>query len=463
IGELRDRNKALMGRVAQRRAALLERATRMTSVPRAELSRYLLAELDDLLTANARVASATVARRWELVVLRRHEQLYDGDTAHELAAMSAPMTALSEDGTLTGTCASEGVVSGIVKHVRSGSDARQVGEHHVMVAVGTDFDMMDGLRTCKGIITEEGGLLSHASVIARELAKPCLIGVGRALSLLPDGSEVELDATGARVRLRRVTSPTRSRGRRTVALAAATDPATFGPKAARLAQVKALGYPVMPGVVVPAGVRPDEVDRELADEIIATLETEAGHRGPLIVRSSATCEDLANQSAAGVFTSIPTAGDHESLTRAARDVLAAAHTQRVRAYFADPDQVKLALLIQPLLRQTLGGVAFSRDPRSGRLDPVVEASRAGASAVVSGSPQLRAVLARTEVRDATWAPDATTQCVLRYAASVACVLEELLAMPVDLEWGCSKDSFYVFQVRPITTVRYHQEPDTAAS
>lgn len=49
------------------------------------------------------------------------------------------------------------------------------------------------------IITEEGSLLSHASVVSRELKKPCLIGVPSATKKLHDGDRLELDATSGKI------------------------------------------------------------------------------------------------------------------------------------------------------------------------------------------------------------------------------------------------------------------------
>jgi pyruvate,water dikinase len=51
------------------------------------------------------------------------------------------------------------------------------------------------------IVTEEGGLLCHAAVIARELGLPAVIGAADAMSRIPDGATVEVDPVAGRVRL----------------------------------------------------------------------------------------------------------------------------------------------------------------------------------------------------------------------------------------------------------------------
>ena len=63
-----------------------------------------------------------------------------------------------------------------------------------MVALGTDFDLMNIMQRAGAIVTEEGGLLSHAAVISRELNIPCIINVKDATKILKDGDVIEVDA-----------------------------------------------------------------------------------------------------------------------------------------------------------------------------------------------------------------------------------------------------------------------------
>lgn len=57
------------------------------------------------------------------------------------------------------------------------------------------------LSMAGAIVTEEGGLLCHAAVIARELGLPAVIGAVDAMSLIPDGSTVEVNPTSGTVRV----------------------------------------------------------------------------------------------------------------------------------------------------------------------------------------------------------------------------------------------------------------------
>ena len=58
------------------------------------------------------------------------------------------------------------------------------------------------LAMAGAIVTEEGGLLCHAAVIARELGLPAVIGAAGAMTSIPDGATVEVDPARGRVLVR---------------------------------------------------------------------------------------------------------------------------------------------------------------------------------------------------------------------------------------------------------------------
>lgn len=64
----------------------------------------------------------------------------------------------------------------------------------IVVTIGTDRDMMDAIENAGAIITEEGGLTSHAAVIGLSLGIPVIVGVQSATTLFTDGQEITVDA-----------------------------------------------------------------------------------------------------------------------------------------------------------------------------------------------------------------------------------------------------------------------------
>ncbi|SOC03207.1 pyruvate kinase [Ureibacillus xyleni] len=64
----------------------------------------------------------------------------------------------------------------------------------ILVTVSTDREMMPIIENCTGIITEEGGLTSHAAVVGLSLGIPVIVGVNEATTLIRHGQEITMDA-----------------------------------------------------------------------------------------------------------------------------------------------------------------------------------------------------------------------------------------------------------------------------
>jgi pyruvate,water dikinase len=99
-----------------------------------------------------------------------------------------------------------GIGSGVHRGIaRVAIDADQVLETmepgDVLVAPFTAPTYNAVLAIAGGIVVQEGGLLSHAAVMARELAIPAVIGCRGAMALIGDGDLVEVDADGGEVRV----------------------------------------------------------------------------------------------------------------------------------------------------------------------------------------------------------------------------------------------------------------------
>ena len=71
----------------------------------------------------------------------------------------------------------------------------------VLVVRGTTPAYNVVLGCAAAVVTEEGGQLSHAAVIAREFGVPAVIGAAEALARIPDGSLVEVDPAEGRIRV----------------------------------------------------------------------------------------------------------------------------------------------------------------------------------------------------------------------------------------------------------------------
>jgi len=69
----------------------------------------------------------------------------------------------------------------------------------ILVAAWTAPTYNTVLSIAGAVVTEEGGVLCHAAVMARELCIPAVIGAQGAMSTIPDGAVIEVDPLASRV------------------------------------------------------------------------------------------------------------------------------------------------------------------------------------------------------------------------------------------------------------------------
>ncbi len=105
---------------------------------------------------------------------------------------------------LTGLGASPGKVSGAVRIVRNLDHLDQVGEADILVTEMTTPDMVPAMRRAGGIITDEGGMTSHAAIVSRELGVPAVVGTGNATEVLENDDIVTIDGDKGQVTAGRI-------------------------------------------------------------------------------------------------------------------------------------------------------------------------------------------------------------------------------------------------------------------
>ena len=103
---------------------------------------------------------------------------------------------------LRGMTASRGKATGrvrIVPHIANQNAAlMQPGD--ILVTSMTRPEFVPLMRIAGAIVTNEGGITSHAAIVSRELGKPCIIGTKTATTLLREGESIEVDADAGVIR-----------------------------------------------------------------------------------------------------------------------------------------------------------------------------------------------------------------------------------------------------------------------
>ncbi|WP_228081367.1 PEP/pyruvate-binding domain-containing protein [Streptomyces profundus] len=247
----------------------------------------------------------------------------------------------------------------------------------------------------------------------------------------------------------------------------ARDPKVVGGKAAHLSRAHASGLPVLPGfVLVTPELAPASAPRGVEQIKRACAELGAP---ALVVRSSAVGEDSEGSSMAGRFTSVLNVRGWPALRDAVHRVLGSGGENSAveNAAGGNPAGANpagregaMAVLVQPMLKATVGGVVFGADPVAGRRDRIVVSAVAGGpEKLVDGSRQdMRYQLTRRGRlvgREPAKAPDARLldRRRLRRLARLARRAERVGKAPQDLEFGFdSTDRLWLFQTRPITAM-----------
>ncbi len=95
---------------------------------------------------------------------------------------------------IKGQPAYAGKVRGVIKVIKNMDDIRNFERGKILVATNTAPIHVPAMERAMAIITDEGGLLSHAAIISREFKKSCIVGTKIATKVLKDGDLVEVDA-----------------------------------------------------------------------------------------------------------------------------------------------------------------------------------------------------------------------------------------------------------------------------
>lgn len=104
---------------------------------------------------------------------------------------------------LQGVVASVGYARGRVRIIRKTDEMKDFKEGEILVTNQTTPEFVPIMKKAAAIITEQGGITSHAAIVSREMKKPCIIGTKIATKALLNGEIVEVDARNGIIRRER--------------------------------------------------------------------------------------------------------------------------------------------------------------------------------------------------------------------------------------------------------------------
>jgi pyruvate,water dikinase len=94
-----------------------------------------------------------------------------------------------------GLGASPGMGVGPVKIIKSAKEIKRMESGDVLVTEMTTPDFVPAMKKAAAIVTDTGGMTSHAAIVSRELGVPCIVGTQEATKILKEGDTVSVDGT----------------------------------------------------------------------------------------------------------------------------------------------------------------------------------------------------------------------------------------------------------------------------
>lgn len=169
-----------------------------------ELCYYCTGEIIELLKNNKTVDTV---QRFDGFLMYYHENkdvsYMTGKEANDYASPYIEIKIDKGIKELSGVVVSKGketITRGRVKILFTPRNLQKMKAGDILVAPMTSPDYIVAMRKASAIVTDEGGITSHAAIVARELKKPCIVGTRIATKWLKDNDLIEVDTEKGTVR-----------------------------------------------------------------------------------------------------------------------------------------------------------------------------------------------------------------------------------------------------------------------
>ncbi len=108
---------------------------------------------------------------------------------------ASAQTPTPEGASLVGSPGAHGVVTGVARVLHSPSEFARVRPGDIVICPYTDPAWTPLFRVAAAVVTETGGVLSHAAIVAREHGIPAVLGVPQATTRIRDGAQITVNGT----------------------------------------------------------------------------------------------------------------------------------------------------------------------------------------------------------------------------------------------------------------------------
>jgi len=185
----------------------IKRVAEIAGVEADEIRWYRVIEIGNLLKRKINLNTKEINSRKKACVFNRNDngqidflsgekatsfiKDFDDDLEKESSAILRGAVAHGKSGKIIGkVCIIHRDYS---NHKKLIEDMDKMEEKSILVTTTTDPEFMPAIKKSSAIITDIGGLLSHAAISAREINVPCIVGTENATKILKSGDIIEVD------------------------------------------------------------------------------------------------------------------------------------------------------------------------------------------------------------------------------------------------------------------------------
>lgn len=351
---------------------------------------------------------------------------------------------------LKGVVACQGKVTGTCKVViRAGESAEnQFQPGDVLASHSTDPDLLNLLKIAGAVVTEQGGVTSHASLICRELGVPAIVGIPGLLDHVTDGDTLEVDAHNGIVKIIEASDETPS----AIISFINAHENEIGGKASGLLTLISFGCRVPEFILLNTEKVREilgsnsllEIDY-VKDWVKKRLKIENSDK--IVVRSSSIEEDTVKTSSAGRFESYLDVS-LDKLTETLKEFLIVNDSRASNNYTG-------SIIIERMIFADYSGVCLTKDYHLENNNVFVIETMPGSNVLITqGKIRPSRFIVNRETREVYTEKsqdfEINMETIDIWAIIDICSrIEEYFGCPVDVEWACINNKLYILQARPI--------------
>lgn len=205
----RDWTKGYVAKAFLSYNKLLQEIAKRIGIDFSDILLYSYQELDDYFKEEKTLSQEEIKNRarngFALVIKGGELSLFTGneniDKVIQKESIGGPFKKLSSQESFKGMSASLGKAIGKARVIEDALNLEEFEEGEILVTYMTTIEFIPLFKKTIAVVTDEGGMSSHAAIISREFKLPCIVGTKVATRIVQTGDLIEVDADKGIVRI----------------------------------------------------------------------------------------------------------------------------------------------------------------------------------------------------------------------------------------------------------------------